>query len=147
MGRGGRGGRSPTPNDDRSRSMNPQDPVGQAAMANTASQLRGNEDDYDDDYGDDGLHYEETSREEPEKLQEPEPEPTEERLISPTGETASIKWSSVDRRYILTLSDKDLVALFCVSYHQSGLQAGEIPSVVKVLELLGYEVEVKWRPL
>ena len=33
MGRGGRGGRSPTPNDDRSRSMNPQDVCGQAARA------------------------------------------------------------------------------------------------------------------
>ena len=47
MGRGGRGGgRSPSPNDDRSRSMNPQDVCGQAAMANTARQ-RG-DDDYDD---------------------------------------------------------------------------------------------------
>ena len=52
MGRGGRGGRSPTPNDDRSRSMNPQDPVGQAAAANTARQIRANEEDYDDGYDD-----------------------------------------------------------------------------------------------
>lgn len=51
MGRGGRGGRSPTPNDDRSRSMNYQDPVGQAAMANEARQ-RG-DDDWDDGYDDD----------------------------------------------------------------------------------------------
>ena len=47
----GRGGRGPSPNDDRSRSMNPQDPVGQAAMANEARQ-RG-DDDWDDGYDDD----------------------------------------------------------------------------------------------
>ena len=52
MGRGGRGGRSPTPNDDRSRSMNLQDVCGQAAAANTARQLRANEEDYDDGYDD-----------------------------------------------------------------------------------------------
>ena len=52
MGRGGRGGRSPTPNDDRSRSLNLQDVCGQAAAANTARQLRANEEDYDDGYDD-----------------------------------------------------------------------------------------------
>ncbi len=83
MGRGRRGGgRSPTPNDDRSRSMNPQDPVGQAAMANEARQ-RG-DDDWDDGYDDDvqseGVVVEESKydnshwgvyRDEPEKPQEP----------------------------------------------------------------------------
>ncbi len=49
----GRGGRGPSPNDDRSRSMNPQDPVGQAAMANEARQ-RG-DDDWDDGYDDDDV--------------------------------------------------------------------------------------------
>ena len=84
MGRGGRGGRSPTPNDDRSRSMNPQDPVGQAAMANEARQ-RG-DDDWDDGYDDDVQSGEVTVvesetdyshwgvyRDEPEKPQEPKP--------------------------------------------------------------------------
>ena len=47
----GRGGRGPSPNDDRSRSMNHQDPVGQAAIANEARQ-RG-DDDWDDGYDDD----------------------------------------------------------------------------------------------
>ncbi len=46
MGRGGRGGRSPSPNDDRSRSMNPQDSVGQASIANTADQLNEEHDAY-----------------------------------------------------------------------------------------------------
>lgn len=79
----GRGGRSPTPNDDRSRSMNPQDHVGQAAIANTARQ-RGDydfNDDYDDiDSNDYGVIIAEVesdicswgvSREDSEKPQEP----------------------------------------------------------------------------
>ena len=45
----GRGGRGPSPNDDRSRSMNPQDPVGQAAAANEAAQRGDDYDDWDDD--------------------------------------------------------------------------------------------------
>jgi len=103
MGRGGRGGRSPTPNDDRSRSMNRQDPVGQAAIDNRANQLndqhdayhssrrgsgRRDDDDFDDDYDDGifeevgeepnqdtekGIYFGEISREESEKPQEPKP--------------------------------------------------------------------------
>ncbi len=58
----GRGGRGPSPNDDRSRSMNPQDPVGQAAMANEARQ-RGDDGDWDEGYDDD-IQSEEVVREE-----------------------------------------------------------------------------------
>lgn len=60
----GRSGRGPSPNDDRSRSMNPQDPVGQAAMANEARQ-RGDDGDWDDDGYDDDIQSEEVVREEP----------------------------------------------------------------------------------
>ena len=124
--------------------MNPQDPVGQAAAANTARQ-RG---DYDDDW-DDGGYWDTdfTAVLERQIEKERKSKPTVERLISPTGETASIKWSRVDERYVLTISDKDLVALFCDSYHQVGLHAGEIPSYVTILERLGYKVEVEWRPI
>lgn len=141
MGKGRGGGRSPTPNDDRSRSMNPQDVVGQAAIVNTARQ-RGDDDDWgDDDYGDGGSSEAVFTTIEPE---EPEPEGTVERLIPPTGETASIKWSRVDNSYILTLSDRDLVALVGVPYGKRGIQQGDISIVKEVLELLGYEVEIKW---
>jgi len=90
MTRGGHGGRSPTPNDDRSRSMNPQDSVGQAAMANTARQ-RG-DDDYDDGYDedaedehdedtddeqDDRIYFGEVSRKDSEKPQKPKPAVTD----------------------------------------------------------------------
>lgn len=145
MGRGGRGGGRYSPNDDRSRSMNSQDVCGQAAMANEARQ-RG-----DDDWGDDDGEYyptdfSEVITQQVEKARELEP--TVERLISPTGEIASIRWSRVDQRYILTLSDQvNLVMLLGVPNEEQGIHVDEIPAVAKLLTALGYDVEIEWRPI
>jgi len=145
MGRGRGGGGRYTPNDDRSRSMNSQDVCGQAAAANEARQ-RG-----DDDWGDDDGEYYPTDFSEiitrqAEKARKPVL--AIERLIRPTGETASIKWSSVDDRYILTLSDQaNFVLLMGVPNAAKGIHMGEIPTVSKILTALGYEVTLQWRPL
>jgi hypothetical protein len=57
MGRGGRGGRSSgrgrTPNDDRSDSLNPNNPAYQASMDNRADQLNPNNPEYKGDEKDD----------------------------------------------------------------------------------------------
>ena len=145
MGRGGRGGGRYTPNEDRSRSMNSQDVCGRAAMANEARQ-RG---DHDDD-GYDGEYYptdfSEMITRQVERARELEP--TVERLISPVGEIASIKWSRVDQRYILTLTDQaNLVMLLGVPNGEQGIHVDEIPAVAKLLTALGYKVETEWRPV
>ena len=132
MGRGRGGGRSPTPNDDRSRSMNPQDPVGQAAMANEARQRS----DYDDDWDgpEDSLtDFSEIITRQAEKARKPLP--TVERLMRPTGEVASIVYSRIDQKYVLTVSDHRNFVMFVTApdYFE------------KLLVGLGYTVEIEWR--
>ena len=133
MGRGRGGGRY-TPNDDRSRSMNSQDVCGQAAMANEARQ-RG---DYDDDWDDpeDSLtDFSEIITRQAEKARKPLP--IVERLMRPTGEVASIVYSRIDQKYVLTVSDHRNFVMFVTAPDYCE----------RLLVGLGYTVEIEGKRL
>ena len=66
-------------------------------------------------------------------------------MISHVGEKATFKWSEVEQKYIITLSDMDRIALLPIPPIETRLTADEIPSVVVLLEIMGYEVKVEWK--
>jgi hypothetical protein len=154
-GRGGGGGRGRTSNDDRSDSRNPNNPAYQASVDNRANQLNPEHDTYyssrgisrdDDDYD----AYDDYSVGRVVDATKPVEVKKEKRAVQhfvpPTGEKASIKWSRVDQKYILTVSDKDILMLLGVGGHEVD-ELDDISTAVRVLRALGYEVEIEWAPV
>jgi len=137
MGRGGRGGGRYSPNDDRSRSMNPQDVCGQAAMANEARQ-RGDDENWDDDD-----YYERVPSVEIER-EAPDYSHWGVYRDEPTVEKAIIKWSGVGDKFIVVYSNGiDVLKELGIPPNEGDISGEQIPVIENILISLGYEVEIE----